>query len=174
MVVYDEDFDYDEASRTAVASNKQVMVIDRVLQSSAQMDAAKLLNLNGQYMAALPFDAFLEGVRAAISRLPWAATADAATPGSSKAEAGRGVVVLLRDWRTDGLSDQIRRGRGRDIPFAAVPAARGKADRWLSNSAETPPFSSSASVASAPPVRVSSTGSNAKCSTCGTSMPRWA
>jgi 3,4-dihydroxy 2-butanone 4-phosphate synthase/GTP cyclohydrolase II len=29
------------------------------------------------------------------------------------ADAGRGVVVLLRDWRTDGLSDQIRRGRGR-------------------------------------------------------------
>ncbi|WP_246522012.1 3,4-dihydroxy-2-butanone-4-phosphate synthase [Neoroseomonas terrae] len=28
-------------------------------------------------------------------------------------EAGRGVVVLLRDWRSDGLSDQIRRGRGR-------------------------------------------------------------
>lgn len=29
------------------------------------------------------------------------------------AEAGRGVVVLLRDSRTDGLSDQVRRGRGR-------------------------------------------------------------
>ncbi len=29
------------------------------------------------------------------------------------AAAGRGVVVLLRDWRTDGLSDQIRRGRGK-------------------------------------------------------------
>jgi 3,4-dihydroxy 2-butanone 4-phosphate synthase/GTP cyclohydrolase II len=29
------------------------------------------------------------------------------------AEEGRGVVVLLRDWRADGLSDQIRRGRGR-------------------------------------------------------------
>ena len=56
----------------------QAFSLDRVLQSSAQMDAAKLLNLNGQYMAALPFDAFLEGVRAAISRLPWAATADAA------------------------------------------------------------------------------------------------
>ena len=28
------------------------------------------------------------------------------------AEEGRGVVVLLRDWRADGLSDQIRRGRG--------------------------------------------------------------
>jgi len=33
MVVYDEDFDYDESSKAAIASNKQVMVIDRVLQS---------------------------------------------------------------------------------------------------------------------------------------------
>jgi ferredoxin/flavodoxin---NADP+ reductase len=32
MVVYDEDFDLDEASKTAIATNKQVMVIDRVLQ----------------------------------------------------------------------------------------------------------------------------------------------
>jgi len=33
MVLADEDFDYDEAQRAAVASNKQVMVIDRILQS---------------------------------------------------------------------------------------------------------------------------------------------
>ena len=32
MVVYDEDFDYDEASLTAIQTNKQVKVIDRVLQ----------------------------------------------------------------------------------------------------------------------------------------------
>ncbi len=32
MVVYDEDFDYDEASKDAIASNKQVKVIDRILQ----------------------------------------------------------------------------------------------------------------------------------------------
>jgi 3,4-dihydroxy 2-butanone 4-phosphate synthase/GTP cyclohydrolase II len=31
------------------------------------------------------------------------------------AQAGRGVVVLLRDGRADGLSDQIRRGRGRAV-----------------------------------------------------------
>jgi len=31
MIVYDEDFDYDEASKTAIASNKQVFVIDKVL-----------------------------------------------------------------------------------------------------------------------------------------------
>ncbi len=31
------------------------------------------------------------------------------------AEEGRGVVVLLRDSRPDGLSDQLRRGRGRTV-----------------------------------------------------------
>lgn len=32
MIVYDEDFEYDEAARTAIATNKQLTVIDRVLQ----------------------------------------------------------------------------------------------------------------------------------------------
>jgi ferredoxin--NADP+ reductase len=31
MIVHDEDFDYDDASRTAIATNKQVFVIDKVL-----------------------------------------------------------------------------------------------------------------------------------------------
>lgn len=33
LIVHDEDFDYDEGSKAAIASNKQVMVIDRILQS---------------------------------------------------------------------------------------------------------------------------------------------
>ena len=32
MIVHDEDFDYDEQARTAIAANKQVMVMDRILQ----------------------------------------------------------------------------------------------------------------------------------------------
>lgn len=40
LVVYDEDFDYDEGSKAAIASNKQVMVIDRVLQSWRQRPSA--------------------------------------------------------------------------------------------------------------------------------------
>ena len=32
MIVYDEDFDHDEASKTAIATNKQVMVMNRVLE----------------------------------------------------------------------------------------------------------------------------------------------
>ena len=31
------------------------------------------------------------------------------------AEAGRGAVVILRDWRPDGLSEQLRHGRERAI-----------------------------------------------------------
>jgi ferredoxin--NADP+ reductase len=32
MVVHDEDFDYDEAAKRAIATNKQVLVMDRILQ----------------------------------------------------------------------------------------------------------------------------------------------
>jgi ferredoxin--NADP+ reductase len=36
MVVYDEDFEYDAAAKAAIAANKQVMVVDRILQSWRQ------------------------------------------------------------------------------------------------------------------------------------------
>ncbi|HPM52121.1 MAG TPA: FAD-dependent oxidoreductase, partial [Rhodoglobus sp.] len=32
LVVYEEDFDYDEASKTAIETNKQIMVIDRIFR----------------------------------------------------------------------------------------------------------------------------------------------
>ncbi len=38
MVVADEDFDYDEAARTAIAANKQVLVMDRILQGWRQRE----------------------------------------------------------------------------------------------------------------------------------------
>ena len=49
MILYDEDFDYDEQSKAAVASNKQVMVIDRVLQQWRQREvgsASRRLHLH--------------------------------------------------------------------------------------------------------------------------------
>ena len=49
MIVYDEDFEYDEAARAAVASNKQVMVIDRILQQWRQREvgsASRRLHLH--------------------------------------------------------------------------------------------------------------------------------
>jgi len=41
MIVYDEDFDYDEASRRAIESNKQVFVIDKVLSQWRQRDVGR-------------------------------------------------------------------------------------------------------------------------------------
>ncbi|MCU1415224.1 MAG: pyridine nucleotide-disulfide oxidoreductase [Microbacteriaceae bacterium] len=49
MIVYDEDFDYDEASKAAIAANKQVFVIDKVLQQWRQREvgsASRRLHLH--------------------------------------------------------------------------------------------------------------------------------
>ncbi|WP_344794065.1 pyridine nucleotide-disulfide oxidoreductase [Frondihabitans peucedani] len=41
MIVHDEDFDYDEASKNAVATNKQVFVIDKVLNQWRQREVGQ-------------------------------------------------------------------------------------------------------------------------------------
>ena len=49
MVVYDEDFDYDEASRNAIASNKQIFVIDKTFTQWRQREtghASRRLHLH--------------------------------------------------------------------------------------------------------------------------------
>ena len=49
MIVHDEDFEYDEASRNAIESNKQVMVIDKVLTQWRQREvgsASRRLHLH--------------------------------------------------------------------------------------------------------------------------------
>ncbi len=49
MVVYEEDFDYDEASRNAIESNKQIMVIDRIFRTwrdKPQTGASRRLHLH--------------------------------------------------------------------------------------------------------------------------------
>src|SRR5690606_22868616 len=42
MVVYEEDFDYDDAARAAIESNKQILVIDRIFRKWRDRDAATL------------------------------------------------------------------------------------------------------------------------------------
>jgi ferredoxin--NADP+ reductase len=49
MVVYEEDFDYDEASRLAIETNKQVLVIDRIFRKwrdEPQTGASRRLHLH--------------------------------------------------------------------------------------------------------------------------------
>ncbi len=50
-------------------------------------------------------------------------------------------VMAVDDLHGSRWYSDSRRGRGRDIPFAALLAARGKADRWLSGSGATRPSS---------------------------------
>jgi NADPH-dependent glutamate synthase beta chain and related oxidoreductases len=49
MVVYEEDFDYDDAARAAIESNKQILVIDRVFtkwRAEGQTGASRRLHLH--------------------------------------------------------------------------------------------------------------------------------
>jgi glutamyl-tRNA synthetase len=63
----------DEREKLSRAELIEAFRLERVQQSSAQMDAAKLLNLNGQYMAELPFETFLAGAQAVAAAQPWGA-----------------------------------------------------------------------------------------------------
>jgi ferredoxin--NADP+ reductase len=56
MILYDEDFDYDEASKTAIATNKQVLVIDRVLQQWRKREVGKASRRLHLHFYALPHE----------------------------------------------------------------------------------------------------------------------
>ena len=64
----------DEREKLSRAELTEAFRLERVQQSSAQMDAAKLLNLNGQYMAELPLETFLAGAQAVATAQPWGAS----------------------------------------------------------------------------------------------------
>ncbi|NOY82451.1 MAG: glutamate--tRNA ligase [Kiritimatiellaeota bacterium] len=50
--------------------------LDRVQEAPAQMDPVKLLNLNGRWMAALPFDEFRDTARRYAAECPWGTEVD--------------------------------------------------------------------------------------------------
>jgi glutamyl-tRNA synthetase len=90
--------------------------LDRVQQSSAQMDLTKLQNLNGQYLAALPLERFLEVVRPAAVAQPWWSAA-----GPARYEA----VARLMQSRTKLCTDVA----GWGYFFGDLPAYDEKAVR---------------------------------------------
>jgi glutamyl-tRNA synthetase len=67
----------DEREKLSRAELQEVFSLERVQQSSAQMDPVKLLNLNGQYMAELPAATFLAGARQVLAGTPWGPHVDA-------------------------------------------------------------------------------------------------
>ena len=106
MVVYDEDFDYDEASRAAIASNKQVMVIDRVLQSWRKRDS---VNNAGGHGIPPPAPALLREAARGRRRMP-----RAASPRS-----------VCERTRPDGEGGVVGTGEIREVQIQALYRAVG-------------------------------------------------
>ncbi|MFK4834832.1 FAD-dependent oxidoreductase [Microbacterium sp. ZW T2_14] len=105
MVVYDEDFDYDDAARAAIASNKQVMVIDRVLQSWRKRDSVN--NAGGTASRRLHLHFY-------------------AKPVEVKQDAeGRVSALVYERTRPDGEGGVVGTGELREVPIQALYRAVG-------------------------------------------------
>ncbi|GLJ62908.1 pyridine nucleotide-disulfide oxidoreductase [Microbacterium barkeri] len=105
MVVYDEDFDYDEASKAAVASNKQVKVIDRVLQEWRTLPGANGAGGTASRRLHLHF---------------WARPVEVKTD-----EQGRVAALVYERTRPDGHGGVIGTGEMREVPMGQLYRAVG-------------------------------------------------
>ncbi len=105
MVVYDEDFDYDDASRAAIASNKQVMVIDRVLQSWRQRPSAN--NAGGEASRRLHLHFYAKPVEVKTD------------------ETGRVASIVYERTRPDGQGGVVGTGELREVAVQQVYRAVG-------------------------------------------------
>ncbi len=105
MVVYDEDFDYDDASRAAIASNKQVMVIDRVLQSWRTRPSVN--NAGGEASRRLHLHFYAKPIEI------------------RKDEAGRVAAIVYERTRPDGQGGVVGTGELREIAVQQVYRAVG-------------------------------------------------
>ncbi|GAA2532229.1 FAD-dependent oxidoreductase [Microbacterium mitrae] len=105
MVVYDEDFEYDEAAKTAVASNKQVMVIDRVLQSWRQRPGAN--NAGGEASRRLHLHFYAKPIEVKTD------------------ENGRVSGFVYERTRPDGEGGVVGTGELREVPIQQLYRAIG-------------------------------------------------
>lgn len=105
MVLYDEDFEYDEASKTAIATNKQVFVIDKVLTQWRARETGSASRRLHLHFHAKPLEIV------------------AGDPSGS----GEARVSAIRYERTEPDGEGGTRGTGeiREIPIQAVYRAVG-------------------------------------------------
>ncbi|WP_419818197.1 FAD-dependent oxidoreductase [Glaciibacter flavus] len=100
MIVHDEDFDYDDAARAAVGGNKQVFVIDKVLQQWRQREVGQASRRLHLHFFAKPLEVL---------------------------DDGNGLVGAIRYERTapDGEGGVVGTGEIREIPIEALYRAVG-------------------------------------------------
>jgi ferredoxin--NADP+ reductase len=105
MVVYDEDFVYDDAARAAIASNKQVMVIDRVLQSWRQRPSVN--NAGGEASRRLHLHFYAKPVEVKAD------------------DTGRVCALVYERTRPDGEGGVVGTGELREVEVQALYRAVG-------------------------------------------------
>jgi ferredoxin--NADP+ reductase len=105
MVVYDEDFDYDEASKAAIETNKQVKVIDRVLQSWRQRPSVNNSGGTASRRLHLHF---------------WARPVEVRTDAE-----GRVAALVYERTRPDGEGGVAGTGEFREVPMGQLYRAVG-------------------------------------------------
>ncbi len=119
MVVYEEDFDYDEASKNAIETNKQIMVIDRIFRKwrdEPQTGASRRLHL---HFYARPVEV--------LSSLPEVLEGDAFDASRASATGASATVAGFRYERTvpDSAGGVTGTGEFREVPVQAVYRAVG-------------------------------------------------
>ncbi|KQM82315.1 FAD-dependent oxidoreductase [Agromyces sp. Leaf222] len=100
MIVHDEDFEYDDAARAAVAGNKQVFVIDKVLQQWRQRSVGEASRRLHLHFFAKPLEIVDDGT-------------------------GRVGAIRWERTRSDGAGGVVGTGEIREIPVQAVYRAVG-------------------------------------------------
>jgi len=100
MIVYDEDFDHDEASKTAIATNKQVFVIDKVLNQWRQREVGQASRRLHLHFYAKPVEIVGD-------------------------DEGRVAAFRYERTRPDGQGGVEGTGEIRDVPVQAVYRAVG-------------------------------------------------
>ncbi|MET0724880.1 MAG: FAD-dependent oxidoreductase [Leifsonia sp.] len=100
MIVHDEDFDYDDAARAAVSGNKQVFVIDKVLQQWRQREVGAASRRLHLHFFAKPLEVVDDG-------------------------SGRVGAIRFERTAPDGEGGVTGTGEIREIPVQAVYRAVG-------------------------------------------------
>ncbi|GAA1954457.1 FAD-dependent oxidoreductase [Agromyces allii] len=100
MILADEDFEYDDAARAAVAGNKQVFVIDKVLQQWRQRSVGEASRRLHLHFFAKPLEVVDDGT-------------------------GRVSAIRYERTRSDGAGGVVGTGEIREIPIQAVYRAVG-------------------------------------------------
>ncbi|WP_309977803.1 FAD-dependent oxidoreductase [Agromyces sp. 3263] len=124
MIVYDEDFDYDDAARAAVAGNKQVFVIDKVLNQWRQREVGQASRRLHLHFFAKPLEILDDGT-GRVGGIRWERTA----PDGEGGVVGTGEIRELpiqAVYRAVGYFGSPLPGIPFDKKFGVIPNHEGQ------------------------------------------------